>query len=112
MVVSIMPCTAKKAEIRRPEHFTDGEQDVDYVLTTTEITRMIKEAGIDLNEMPSEALDMPFRTILQEPEPFWRNRRRDGSGTAPPRGQQPAGRLGEYQFYRSAGCGRNQRKRR
>lgn len=60
MVVSIMPCTAKKAEIRRPEHFTDGEQDVDYVLTTTEITRMIKEAGIDLNEMPSEALDMPF----------------------------------------------------
>lgn len=60
MVVSIMPCTAKKAEIRRPEHFTDGEQDVDYVLTTTEITRMIKEAGIDLNGMPSEALDMPF----------------------------------------------------
>lgn len=60
MVVSIMPCTAKKAEILRPEHFTDGEQDVDYVLTTTEITRMIKEAGIDLAQMPSEALDMPF----------------------------------------------------
>ena len=35
VVVSIMPCTAKKAEIKRPEHFTDGEQDVDYVLTTT-----------------------------------------------------------------------------
>ena len=60
MVVSIMPCTAKKAEIRRPEHYTDGEQNVDYVLTTTEITRMIKEAGIDLSRMPSEALDMPF----------------------------------------------------
>lgn len=60
MVVSIMPCTAKKAEILRPEHFTDGEQNVDYVLTTTEITRMIKEAGIDLAQMPSEALDMPF----------------------------------------------------
>lgn len=60
MVVSIMPCTAKKAEILRPEHFTDGEQDVDYVLTTTEVTRMIKEAGIDLAQMPSEALDMPF----------------------------------------------------
>ena len=60
VVVSIMPCTAKKAEILRPEHYTDGEQDVDYVLTTTEITRMIKEAGIDLTEMPSEALDMPF----------------------------------------------------
>lgn len=60
VVVSIMPCTAKKAEIRRPEHKTDGEQDVDYVLTTTEVTRMIKEAGIDLTQMPSEALDMPF----------------------------------------------------
>ena len=41
-----MPCTAKKAEIRRPEHFTDGEQDVDFVLTTTEITRMIQEAKL------------------------------------------------------------------
>lgn len=60
MVVSIMPCTAKKAEILRPEHYTDGEQNVDYVLTTTEITRMIKEAGIDLSRMPSEPMDMPF----------------------------------------------------
>lgn len=60
VVVSIMPCTAKKDEIVRPEHFTEGVQDVDYVLTTTEITRMIKEAGIDLAQMPSEALDMPF----------------------------------------------------
>lgn len=60
VVVSIMPCTAKKAEIGRPEHFTDGEQDVDYVLTTTEITRMIQEAGIDLNTLEPEALDMPF----------------------------------------------------
>lgn len=60
MVVSIMPCTAKKAEILRPEHYTDGEQNVDLVLTTTEITRMIKEAGIALSQMPSEALDMPF----------------------------------------------------
>ena len=60
MVVSIMPCTAKKAEITRPEHFTDGEQNVDYVLTTTEITRMIQEAGIDLAQIQPEALDMPF----------------------------------------------------
>ena len=60
IVVSIMPCTAKKDEILRPEHFTEGVQDVDYVLTTTEITRMIQEAGIDLSRMPSEALDMPF----------------------------------------------------
>ena len=60
MVVSIMPCTAKKAEILRPDSFTDGEQDVDFVLTTNEVTRMIREAGIDLAQMPSEALDMPF----------------------------------------------------
>ena len=60
VVVSIMPCTAKKDEIVRPEHFTDGVQDVDFVLTTTEVTRMIKEAGIDLSRMPDEALDMPF----------------------------------------------------
>lgn len=60
VVVSIMPCTAKKAEITRPEHFTDGEQNVDYVLTTTEITRMIQEAGIDLMQVQPEALDMPF----------------------------------------------------
>lgn len=60
IVVSIMPCTAKKDEIVRPEHFTDGVQDVDFVLTTTEVTRMIKEAGIDLSGMPDEATDMPF----------------------------------------------------
>ena len=60
MVVSIMPCTAKKAEIKRPEHFTDGEQDIEYVLTTTEITRMIQAAGIDLAQLQPEALDMPF----------------------------------------------------
>lgn len=60
MVISIMPCTAKKAEITRPEHYTDGEQNVDYVLTTTEVTRMIQEAGIDLAQVKPEALDMPF----------------------------------------------------
>lgn len=60
VVISIMPCTAKKAEIKRPEHFTEGQQDVDYVLTTTEVTRMIKEAGIDLSQIEPEALDMPF----------------------------------------------------
>ena len=55
-----MPCTAKKAEILRPEHFTEGEQNVDYVLTTTEIADMIKMAGIDLAEITPEALNMPF----------------------------------------------------
>jgi NADH-quinone oxidoreductase subunit G len=60
MMVSIMPCTAKKGEILRPEHFTDGEQDVDYVLTTSEVSRMIKEAGIDLSKIEAETMDMPF----------------------------------------------------
>lgn len=60
VVVSIMPCTAKKAEIRRPDSYTDGEKDVDFVLTTDEIIRMIQGAGMDLAQLPAEALDMPF----------------------------------------------------
>lgn len=60
LMVSIMPCTAKKGEILRPEHFTDGEQDVDFVLTTDEVTRMLKEAGIDISRLEPETLDMPF----------------------------------------------------
>ena len=46
VVVSIMPCTAKKMEAKRPNSFTRGEQDTDIVITTTELTRMIKTAGI------------------------------------------------------------------
>lgn len=60
VVVSIMPCSAKKSEIKRPEHFTDGEQDVDYVLSTVEVGRMIREAGLDLASLKPEAMDMPF----------------------------------------------------
>lgn len=57
VVVSIMPCTAKKDEILRPEHATfDGERDIDYVLTTTEVARMIRESGINLREIPAEAM--------------------------------------------------------
>lgn len=60
IVVSIMPCTAKKDEIKRKEHYTDGVQNVDYVLTTAEVTHMIQEMGIDLATIKEEALDMPF----------------------------------------------------
>lgn len=60
VVVSIMPCTAKKDEIKRKEHYTDGVQNVDYVLTTSEVTHMIQEIGIDLATIKEEALDMPF----------------------------------------------------
>ncbi len=59
-VVSVMPCTAKKAEIKRPDNFTDGRQDTDSVLTTIEIIRMIRQAGIKFEELEGEAPDMPF----------------------------------------------------
>lgn len=59
-VVSIMPCTAKKSEILRPDNFTDGEQDTDIVITTQEIVRMIKQVGIRFESLASAACDMPF----------------------------------------------------
>ncbi|MCD6133160.1 MAG: iron hydrogenase small subunit [Deltaproteobacteria bacterium] len=52
--VSIMPCTAKKYEAQRPEMNDSGFRDVDYVLTTRELARMIKEAGIDFANLPDE----------------------------------------------------------
>ena len=60
VVVSIMPCTAKKGEILRPDNYTDGRQDTDYVLTTTEIIRMIKQVGVQFEKIADEAADMPF----------------------------------------------------
>jgi NADH-quinone oxidoreductase subunit G len=62
--VAIMPCTAKKFEARRPELSDSGFQDTDYVLTTREFLRMIKEAGIDFANIPEEEPDegMSFYT--------------------------------------------------
>lgn len=60
VVVSIMPCTAKKGEILREDNFTEGRQDTDYVLTTVEIIRMIKQVGIQFEKLSGEAADMPF----------------------------------------------------
>ncbi len=59
-VVSIMPCTAKKMEAVRPDSYTYGEKDTDFVLTTHELIRMIDAHGINFETMPSEACDMPF----------------------------------------------------
>lgn len=56
VVVSIMPCTAKKYEMNRPELVGD----VDYVLTTRELAKMIKESGIDFKNLPDEKYDDPF----------------------------------------------------
>lgn len=59
-VVSIMPCTAKKFEAARPELAATGYADVDVVLTTRELARMIKEAGIDFTNVSEEHFDDPM----------------------------------------------------
>ncbi len=59
-IVSVMPCTAKKYEISRPELARDGRPLVDHVLTTTELAKMIQEAGIRFADLPLSAMDMPM----------------------------------------------------
>ncbi len=59
-VVSVMPCTAKKFEAQRPEMNSSGVQDVDAVLTTRELGRMITQAGIDFLALPDEQMDQPL----------------------------------------------------
>lgn len=59
-VVSIMPCTAKKFEAQRAEMNDSGVRDVDVVLTTRELGRMIKQAGIDFASLPDDAMDSPL----------------------------------------------------
>lgn len=58
--VSIMPCTAKKAEAKRPEMSADGHQDVDFVLTTRELARMIKESSVDFTALTEQEYDAPM----------------------------------------------------
>ncbi|MBR1617021.1 [bacterium] len=59
--VSIMPCTAKKAEAKREQFkMANGKQEIDYVLTTQELGRMIKSAGIDFTKLKGQAPDSPF----------------------------------------------------
>jgi len=60
VVVSIMPCTAKKFEAGRPEFAREGIKDVDYVLTTQELVKMINQGGVLFGQLPPESLDMPF----------------------------------------------------
>ena len=59
-VVSVMPCTAKKFEAQRAEMNDSGVQDVDVVLTTRELGRMIKQAGIDFCSLPDDKMDSPL----------------------------------------------------
>jgi NADH-quinone oxidoreductase subunit G/NADP-reducing hydrogenase subunit HndD len=60
VVVSVMPCTAKKFECNRPEMTDSGHKDVDYVLTTREFAKMIKQAGIDFDNLADGSYDDPM----------------------------------------------------
>jgi iron-only hydrogenase group A len=60
VVVSVMPCTAKKFEASRPEMAASGHQDVDYVLTTRELARMMRQAGVDLPGLARGEYDDPL----------------------------------------------------
>jgi len=60
VVVSIMPCIAKKAEAKRPELTMDKHNNVDIVVTTRELGRMIKEAGIEFDSLPDSEYDKPL----------------------------------------------------
>jgi NADH-quinone oxidoreductase subunit G/NADP-reducing hydrogenase subunit HndD len=59
-MVSVMPCTAKKFEITRPEMINDGLPNVDAVITTRELARMIQDAGIDFRNLPDTPFDNPL----------------------------------------------------
>ena len=60
IVVSIMPCQAKKYEAARPEFAPNGVRDVDYVVTTRELCRMFQEAGVNLANMQDDEFDSPL----------------------------------------------------
>ena len=60
-MVSVMPCTAKKYELSRSdEMFASGAQDIDVSITTRELSRMIKQAGIDFETLPDDEADSPL----------------------------------------------------
>ncbi len=61
-VVSVIPCTSKKFEVTRPEQRSQDFDDVDVALTTRELAKMIKEAGIDFTALADEKFDDPFET--------------------------------------------------
>lgn len=58
--VSIMPCTAKKFEAARPEMGRNGIQDIDAVLTTRELARLLKQHNLNLRDLPADTPDSPF----------------------------------------------------
>jgi NADP-reducing hydrogenase subunit HndD len=62
VVVSVMPCVAKKYESSRDEFKVNGNPDVDYAITTRELAALIRQANLDLNTLPIEDFDSPLGT--------------------------------------------------
>lgn len=60
VVVSIMPCLAKKSELAREELGVNGDQDVNFSLSTRELAHMLKQHNIDINNLPEEDFDNPL----------------------------------------------------
>jgi NADP-reducing hydrogenase subunit HndD len=60
VVVSIMPCLAKKYECQRPEFATNGDPDVNFALSTRELAQLIKQSNINFNSLPDEDFDAPM----------------------------------------------------
>jgi NADP-reducing hydrogenase subunit HndD len=83
-VVSVMPCTAKKYEARRPELASTGYPDIDEVITTRELAEMIKEAGIDFINLKDEQFDDPMGEATGAGVIFGATRRCYGSSLKKP----------------------------
>jgi NADP-reducing hydrogenase subunit HndD len=60
VVVSVMPCTAKKYDVSKPEEKINGLNPIDYVLTTRELGRLLQKNQVNLKDMPDDAADDPF----------------------------------------------------
>lgn len=80
-VVSVMPCVAKKFERSRPEMKNNGRDDVDSVITTRELARMIKQANIEFTDLEEGIFDDPMNDATRSRSYIWNNRRSNGSST-------------------------------
>ena len=99
VMVSIMPCTAKKFEAKRPEFAEDGVPDVDHVLTTQELARMIEEAGFRFKELEPESFDMPLGLQDRRRRHLRQLRRRERGRPALCRGNSHGRKLDNPDFH-------------
>ena len=113
-VVSVMPCTAKKYESQRPEMYASGVRDVDVVLTTRELGRMIQQAGIDFASLPDGADGQHPGRLLGCGGHLRQHGRRHGGGAA--HGVRDRHRAGRFPSRtctspRSRGCTGSRKRR-